>query len=43
VEAMIRLFAAGSGYLFAPAHNIASGTGADNVLAMFRAMTKVND
>ena len=35
VEATIRLFAAGSGYLVAPAHNIASGTGVDNVMAMF--------
>jgi uroporphyrinogen decarboxylase len=43
VEAMIRLFSAGSGYLVAPAHNIASGTGVDNVMAMFRAITKVND
>ena len=39
---MIRLFAAGSGYLVAPAHNIASGTGVDNVMAMFRAIMKVN-
>lgn len=42
VEAMARLFAAGNGYLFAPAHNIASGTGVDNVMAMFRAIEKVN-
>jgi uroporphyrinogen decarboxylase len=42
VEAMVRLFAAGSGYLFAPAHNIASGTGVDNVMAMFGAIEKVN-
>jgi uroporphyrinogen decarboxylase len=42
VEEMVRLFAAGSGYLFAPAHNIASGTGVDNVMAMFGAIEKVN-
>ncbi len=42
VEAMVRLFAAGNGYLFAPAHNIASGTGVDNVMAMLRAIEKVN-
>jgi uroporphyrinogen decarboxylase len=41
VEAMVRLFSAGSGYLFAPAHNIASGTGVDNVMAMFRTIEKV--
>lgn len=43
VEAAIRLFSAENGYLFAPAHNIVSGTGADNVLAMFRAIKKVNN
>lgn len=42
VEAAIRLFSANNGYLFAPAHNIVSGTGVDNVLSMFRAVKKVN-
>jgi uroporphyrinogen decarboxylase len=42
VEAAIRLFAANAGYLFAPAHNIVSGTGVENVLAMFRAVKKAN-
>jgi hypothetical protein len=36
------LFSANNGYLVAPAHNIASGTGVANVMAMFRAIMKVN-
>jgi uroporphyrinogen decarboxylase len=41
-ERTIQLFCANNGYLFAPAHNIVSGTPVENVMAMFRAIKKVN-